>query len=136
MRLNARYFGLSSALVAAATFILCALVVAFAPGAMQRTLSYVLHVDLTQMSRSISATSFFIGLVAFSAFFYSVRLLHRGALQRPAVARRASHDAACSASKRLGDSALREPNGKDLTRPALSEYLILVRHSGRAEASA
>lgn len=70
MRLNARYFGLSSALVAAATFILCALVVAFAPGAMQRTLSYVLHVDLTQMSRSISATSFFIGLAAFSAFFY------------------------------------------------------------------
>ena len=70
MRLNARYFGLSSALVAAATFILCSLVVAFAPGTMQGTLSYVLHVDLTQMSRSISAPSFFVGLALFSAFFY------------------------------------------------------------------
>jgi hypothetical protein len=70
MRLNARHFGLSSAVVAATTFVLCALVVAFAPGAMQKTLSYVLHVDLTQMSRSISAPSFFVGLAVFSAFFY------------------------------------------------------------------
>lgn len=71
MRLNARYFGLSSALVAAATFILCALVVAFAPGTMQRMVSYVLHVDLTQTSLSISAPSFFVGLAVFSAFFYA-----------------------------------------------------------------
>lgn len=72
MRLNARHFGLSSAVMAAGTFVMCAFVVAFAPNAMQKPLSYVLHVALTQMPRPISAPSFFISLAVFSGFFYVV----------------------------------------------------------------
>lgn len=68
MRLNARHFGLSSAVLAARTFVMCAFVVTFAPNAMQEQLSYVLHVDLTKMPRPISAPSFFISLAVFSGF--------------------------------------------------------------------
>ncbi|MGH7695123.1 MAG: DUF5676 family membrane protein [Gemmatimonadaceae bacterium] len=88
MRLNARFFGLAAAVVAAVTFVICAVVVAVAPGTMQGTLSYVLHVDLTQMTRTISATSFFVGLVVFAAFFfvcaYCIAALYNALLERQA----------------------------------------------------
>jgi hypothetical protein len=68
MRIDARYFGLSAGTIAAVTFVLCGLLVGVAPGATQATFSYVLHVDLTGLSRTLSATSFFVGLAVFGLF--------------------------------------------------------------------
>lgn len=68
MKLDARYFGVSAGIVAAVTFVLCGLLVAVAPGATQAGISYVLHVDLTSLSRTLTAASFFVGLIVFSLF--------------------------------------------------------------------
>lgn len=68
MRLDSKYFGLSAGIVAAVTFVLCALLVAVAPSGTQAAISYVLHVDLTGLSRTLTVTSFFVGLLIFSLF--------------------------------------------------------------------
>jgi uncharacterized protein YjeT (DUF2065 family) len=68
MKLDSRYFGLSAGIIAAVTFVLCGLLVAIAPGATQAAFSYVMHVDLAGLSRTLTVTSFFVGLVVFSLF--------------------------------------------------------------------
>lgn len=66
MRLDTRAFGIAAGAVSALTYVVCAALVAVAPGATQSAFSYVLHVDVTQLSRSISVVSFAVGLAVFS----------------------------------------------------------------------
>ena len=95
MRLDPKPFGIAGGLIAAATYVLCALFVAVAPGATQATLSYVLHVDLTELARPISVASFTVGLVVFGALiglcaFFTARLYNLlGAREQVAVGRTA-----------------------------------------------
>ena len=95
MRLDPKPFGIAAGVVAAATYVLCALLVAVAPGTTQATLSYVLHVDLTGLARPISLASFTVGLVVFGAFiglctFFTARLYNvLGARENVAVGRTA-----------------------------------------------
>lgn len=93
MRLDPKPFGIAAGVIAAVTYVLCALVVAVAPGTTQATLSYVLHVDLTGLARPISLASFTAGLVVFGAFiglcaFFTARLYNvLGARQKVAISR-------------------------------------------------
>ena len=66
MKLNVRALSFASAIVAAVSFILCALAVALSPALTSRFFSFVFHIDLTSLSRSITWASFFGGMLLFS----------------------------------------------------------------------
>jgi hypothetical protein len=68
MRLDPRAFGIAAGAVAAVTYVICGLLVAVAPDATQATFSYIMHADLTGITRPISVASFAVGLVIFGAF--------------------------------------------------------------------
>lgn len=63
MKLNAGAFGAAAGIAAATLFTLCAAFVAIAPGTATAVFSYVLHLDLTNLARSLSFGSFFGGLI-------------------------------------------------------------------------
>lgn len=66
MKLNVRALSFASGIVAAVSFILCALAVAVSPGLTSRFFSFVFHIDLTSLSRTITWASFFGGMLLFS----------------------------------------------------------------------
>jgi hypothetical protein len=66
MKLNVRALSFASGIVAAASYIVCALAVAIAPGLTSRFFSFVFHIDLTGLSRAITWASFFGGMLLFS----------------------------------------------------------------------
>ncbi len=66
MKLNVKALSFASGIVAAASFIVCALAVAIAPGLTSRFFSYVFHIDLTSLSRTITWGNFFGGMLCFS----------------------------------------------------------------------
>lgn len=68
MRLDTRALGIAGGVVAAVTYLICAAMVAISPRATQAAFSYVMHIDVTQLSRPITMPSFFVGAVIFSAF--------------------------------------------------------------------
>ena len=68
MRVEAKAVGIASAIIAGATFVLCALAVAVAPGSTSGLLGWVLHIDLSSMARQVTWGNFIGGLVLFSAF--------------------------------------------------------------------
>ena len=66
MRMDARAFGLAAGLTAAVLFIICATAVAVAPGSTTSVASFLIHLDLSGMTRSLTLTSFVGGLVVWS----------------------------------------------------------------------
>jgi small-conductance mechanosensitive channel len=68
MRLNTRALGFAAGIVAAATFVVCGLMVAIAPGATSSFFGWVFHIDLSSLARPISVTSFVGGLIVYSIF--------------------------------------------------------------------
>jgi hypothetical protein len=68
MKLNARAMALAAAIVAAVFFAACMSFVAVAQAETVRFISYVFHLDLTGISRSITWASFLVG-VAFLAVY-------------------------------------------------------------------
>jgi hypothetical protein len=68
MRINIRALGLASGVIAAATFVVCGLLVAVAPSATMSAFGWVLHVDLSGIARPIYVSNFIGGLIMFSAF--------------------------------------------------------------------
>lgn len=66
MKLNVRALSFASGIVSAVSFIVCALAVVIAPGLTSRFFSYVFHVDLTSLSRTITWGNFFGGMLLFS----------------------------------------------------------------------
>jgi hypothetical protein len=66
LKVNVKALSFASGIVAAASFVVCALAVAIAPGLTARSFSYVFHIDLTSLSRTITWSSFFGGMLCFS----------------------------------------------------------------------
>jgi hypothetical protein len=66
MKLDIWPFSLAVGLVTAVVFSICAFFVAVAPEATMASFSYLLHVDLTGLARSITWGSYLAGLVAVS----------------------------------------------------------------------
>jgi len=66
MRLDTRAFGLAAGATAAALFILCAVAVAIAPGATTAFAGYMIHTDLSELSRSLTFGNFVGGLVCWA----------------------------------------------------------------------
>ncbi len=66
MRLDARAFGVAAGATAAVLFILCALAVAIAPGPTTASAGYLIHADLSGLSRSLTFGSFVGGLISWA----------------------------------------------------------------------
>ena len=60
--------GIAAAIVTAVAFGLCGLLFAVAPGPSSAAVSWVLHVDVTSMTRPISAGELIGGLLLFAAY--------------------------------------------------------------------
>ena len=89
MRIHARAFGLAAGLTAAVLFALCATAVAVAPGSSTSLASYLIHMDLSGMTRSMSLGSFVGGLLLWTVgtgltFSFVAWLYNRLAGDRPA----------------------------------------------------
>jgi hypothetical protein len=63
MRLDVRSFGMAAGIVAAVLFTICALAVAVAPDQTTALASYLIHMDLSGMTRSMTFGRFVGGLV-------------------------------------------------------------------------
>lgn len=89
MTLDAKALGVAAAIVAAATYVICGLSVALSPAFTQAAFSYVLHADLTGLSRPISLASFVFGLLVFSALIglcvYFTARLYNALLSRQSM---------------------------------------------------
>ena len=66
MRLDSRAFGLAAGTIAAILFTLCAAAVAVAPAWTTTVASSLIHLDLSEMARTITWGSFFLGLVCWT----------------------------------------------------------------------
>ena len=66
MKLNTGAIFWAVGFVSAASYIICASLVALVPGATSQFFSWVMHIDLTSLSRHITWSSFFGGMVCFS----------------------------------------------------------------------
>ena len=64
MKLDVRGFSIAVGTVVAAAFSICAFFVAIAPEATAAFLSYILHINLTGLTRAITWPSYFAGVVA------------------------------------------------------------------------
>ena len=62
MKLNIWPFSLSLGIVTAVASIICGLLIALAPEATMAVVSYLFHIDLTGLSRTITWGGFFAGL--------------------------------------------------------------------------
>ncbi len=63
MQLNIRAFALAVGSITAAAFTICAFFVAVAPEATAAFIGYLLHINLSGLTRAISWGSFFAGLL-------------------------------------------------------------------------
>jgi hypothetical protein len=66
MRLDARAVGTAAGIVAAVLFTVCALAVAAAPGPTTALAGYLMHMDLSGMSRAVTLGSFVGGLIVWT----------------------------------------------------------------------
>jgi hypothetical protein len=64
--LDARAFGLAAATIAAVLTTICALGLAVAPRATTGVASTLIHLDLSEMSRSLSWSGYFSGLIVWT----------------------------------------------------------------------
>ena len=99
MRLDTRAFGMAAGIVAAALFTLCAMAVAVLPDQTTELAGYLIHTDLSGMTRTMTFDRFVGGLViwtlgtgaTFGAVAGIYNLLVAGVTQRVAAARPAPH---------------------------------------------
>lgn len=63
MKIDTKFLGYATALVVAAGFTICSLIVAIAPGALSAFVSYALHIDITGIARPITFASYLVGIV-------------------------------------------------------------------------
>lgn len=66
MKLDIRAFAIATALVTAVLFVICAFFVALAPRETTAVAGYLVHADLSGLSRSLTWGNFFGGLVGWS----------------------------------------------------------------------
>jgi hypothetical protein len=97
MRLDARAFGTAAGIVAAVLFTICALAVAVAPEQTTALAGYLIHMDLSGMTRSMTFGRFLGGLVIWTlgtgvtfgavAAIYNRLVARLGATQRVTAGR-------------------------------------------------
>ena len=63
MKLKASSFGVAVGIVGSAAFTICSFFVAVAPEATAEFIGFLLHINLTGLSRSISWESYFAGVI-------------------------------------------------------------------------
>jgi hypothetical protein len=68
MRVKSSALGLASAAITAIGFGICGLLFAVVPGPMSAVVSWVLHVDVTSMTRPVSAFNLLAGIVLFAGY--------------------------------------------------------------------
>lgn len=68
MRINASALGFAAAVVMGVAFGICGLLFATLPGPTAAFASWVLHVDVTQMTRPVSLWNLFCGIILFAAY--------------------------------------------------------------------
>jgi hypothetical protein len=68
MELKAFAFGFAVGIVAATSFTVCSFVVAVAPEATAELIGYLLHINLADLTRSLSWASYFGGVVAIAVW--------------------------------------------------------------------
>lgn len=68
MRLKSVSLGVAAAIITAIGFGICGILFSIAPGPIGAAVSWVLHIDVTGMQRSISATQLIVGLVFVGAY--------------------------------------------------------------------
>ena len=100
MRLDARAFGAAAGMVAAALFTICALAVAVVPDQTTGLASYLIHMDLSGMTRTMTFGRFIGGLVIWTlgtgvtfgavAEVYNLLVARSAVTQRVAAARPAA----------------------------------------------
>ena len=80
MRLDTRAFGVAAGSVAAILYLICAVAVFLAPDATTAVASYLIHMDLSGMPRTLTAEGFIFGLVVWpvgtAAVFAAVAALY------------------------------------------------------------
>jgi 2TM family of unknown function (DUF5676) len=96
MRINARGFGTAAGIVAAVLFTVCALAVAVAPDSTTAVAGYLIHLDLSGATRTLTFGSFVGGLViwtlgtaivfGFAAAIYNKLVARVGVAQRVGAA--------------------------------------------------
>lgn len=102
MRLDARAFGVAAGVTAAILFALCAATVAVAPTTTTAFAGYLIHVDLSGMSRTLTWGSFVGGLFtwtlgtgltfALAGWLYNRLQAWRAPAQKPASVRAATNE--------------------------------------------
>lgn len=68
MRIKSLSLGLSAAVITAIGFGICGVFFAVAPGPTSAFLSWVLHIDITGMTRELSVPNLLAGIVLFGAY--------------------------------------------------------------------
>ena len=68
MELKVSAFGLAVAIVVAASFTVCSFFIAVSPEATAGLIGYLLHINLTGLSRSIGWASYLAGVVALAVW--------------------------------------------------------------------
>jgi hypothetical protein len=68
MRIKALPLGLSAAVVIAIAFGICGIFFTVAPGPTSAFVSWVMHVDVTTLTRPVSAANLVAGIVLFGAY--------------------------------------------------------------------
>jgi hypothetical protein len=63
MEIKSSAFGIAVGIVVAAAFTICSLFVAVAPEATAEFIGYLLHINLTGLTRSISWANYFAGVI-------------------------------------------------------------------------
>jgi hypothetical protein len=90
MRLDVRAFGTAAGIVAAVLFTVCALAVAAAPGPVTAFAGYLVHMDLSGMSRAVTLGNFVGGLIVWTlgtaAAFGSAAAIYNRLVASPATA--------------------------------------------------
>ena len=66
MKLDLSAVSRATAVVAAVSYVMCAVVVAVAPQSFTQFVGYVAHADLSGLTRQLTWSSFFVGLVAWT----------------------------------------------------------------------
>lgn len=69
MKLKALSLGFAAAIVTAIGFGICGILFSAAPGPTAAVVSWVLHIDITGMPRSVSAVQLIIGLLLVGSYF-------------------------------------------------------------------
>lgn len=91
MKLDTRAFAIAAGTTAAVLFIICALAVAIAPGSTTAFAGYLVHVDLSSLTRTLTLGSFVGGLICWTLgtalTFWLAATIYNGVIRTDSMVR-------------------------------------------------